>query len=547
METLAVCTTKNEAPYLLEWICYYRAIGFDKIIIATNDNSDSSVEILRKIESVFSWFTMFEHTVSERTAPQLQAYRIIKANLDKGGFMGYVALFDIDEFLVLPEGASMQDYLIRYKDADAVFINWRMYGSSGHLARPPGLVIEAYTRCAPISFSEHRKFKCIFRNDYPIKAFGVHWPYYIDVANRRMVFTDGQMINPLILTEKPYHVHSRICIEDIQLNHYSIKSKAEFEEKKLRGRGAKSAFHTREEIRHSNQYFKAMDRNEVLLPMRSDLVARTKSLMVEIYEKAGLASISPPEYFGIVDIAENKSSTKEPLEDPDCLPSKGLASDSYSSTRLATKPIHHMAPNPAMTEDVQKTLEPHFSAEMKAYFQARIMSSSVYLEYGCGGSTVYAAQAEGQRLIVSCENDSNYIDKVRAYLPSESLSRVRFVHVDLGPVGSWGVPIDPAMHNRGWQYQQRPWRILRRRKISPDFVLIDGRFRCACFLTCLIFAKPGLEIVVDDYLGRKNLSLISKYCQPRRFFDNSAQFFVPEEIDFRSLALDLARTTASAA
>lgn len=29
---------KNEAPFLLEWVAYHKAIGFDRIVIYSNDS-----------------------------------------------------------------------------------------------------------------------------------------------------------------------------------------------------------------------------------------------------------------------------------------------------------------------------------------------------------------------------------------------------------------------------------------------------------------------------------------------------------------------------
>lgn len=46
MKTAAICTVKDEAPYILEWIAWHRLVGFDKIIIAQNSSTDGTVELL---------------------------------------------------------------------------------------------------------------------------------------------------------------------------------------------------------------------------------------------------------------------------------------------------------------------------------------------------------------------------------------------------------------------------------------------------------------------------------------------------------------------
>ncbi|MBL4751427.1 MAG: glycosyltransferase family 2 protein [Amylibacter sp.] len=38
---------KNEGPYLLEWVAHHKALGFDHIVVCTNDCEDFTVEILK--------------------------------------------------------------------------------------------------------------------------------------------------------------------------------------------------------------------------------------------------------------------------------------------------------------------------------------------------------------------------------------------------------------------------------------------------------------------------------------------------------------------
>ena len=37
---------KNEAPFLLEWVAYHKAIGFDEIVICSNPSNDGTEELL---------------------------------------------------------------------------------------------------------------------------------------------------------------------------------------------------------------------------------------------------------------------------------------------------------------------------------------------------------------------------------------------------------------------------------------------------------------------------------------------------------------------
>ena len=50
MRRIAVSCVKDEAPYLVEWIAYQRLIGFDHVIIAANDSTDGTNEILSALQ-----------------------------------------------------------------------------------------------------------------------------------------------------------------------------------------------------------------------------------------------------------------------------------------------------------------------------------------------------------------------------------------------------------------------------------------------------------------------------------------------------------------
>ena len=42
LRAFLVGTAKNEGPFLLEWVCWQRMLGFTDIVIVTNDCTDHS-------------------------------------------------------------------------------------------------------------------------------------------------------------------------------------------------------------------------------------------------------------------------------------------------------------------------------------------------------------------------------------------------------------------------------------------------------------------------------------------------------------------------
>src|ERR1700760_320228 len=46
-DTITVCAiVKDERPYLIEWVAYYRLLGFDRMIFYNNDSSDGTGRLL---------------------------------------------------------------------------------------------------------------------------------------------------------------------------------------------------------------------------------------------------------------------------------------------------------------------------------------------------------------------------------------------------------------------------------------------------------------------------------------------------------------------
>ena len=52
MAAVLFSAMQNDAPFLLEWIAYHRAIGFERIVIATGNARDQTPEMLDRLSAV---------------------------------------------------------------------------------------------------------------------------------------------------------------------------------------------------------------------------------------------------------------------------------------------------------------------------------------------------------------------------------------------------------------------------------------------------------------------------------------------------------------
>jgi hypothetical protein len=52
-QSCIIATAKDEAPFLVEWLAHHLALGFDKILVATNDCTDGTDALLDAIGTAF--------------------------------------------------------------------------------------------------------------------------------------------------------------------------------------------------------------------------------------------------------------------------------------------------------------------------------------------------------------------------------------------------------------------------------------------------------------------------------------------------------------
>lgn len=163
-----------------------------------------------------------------------------------------------------------------------------------------------------------------------------------------------------------------------------------------------------------------------------------------------------------------------------------------------------------------------FPDEVRAHVEKRYAKARIILEYGSGGSTVLAARQPG-KFIQSVECDFDWAVNMRSHLDEiETASGVVIYPVDIGPIGMWGRPVDATHWEKFQRYPLDIWDQPFFR--HPDLVLIDGRFRPACFAaTCLRITQP-VCVLFDDYYNRPQYHGIEALAKPVRQIDRMAEF-----------------------
>ena len=166
-------------------------------------------------------------------------------------------------------------------------------------------------------------------------------------------------------------------------------------------------------------------------------------------------------------------------------------------------------------------------------FKKLITSSKTYGEYGVGKSTRWVLN-NSQASILAVDSSQAWIDVVRT--GNETAKRLDIQWIDLGTLGWAGRPVSYERRDQFWAYIESIWN----RDQRPDLVLVDGRFRVACFLYSLVTGAPGTQLLFDDYTDRPEYHLVEEFIKPVQTCGRQALFIIPEQLD-QPLILTTAR------
>ncbi len=250
--TLITCL-KDEGPFLIEWLAFHKAIGFDRVIAGANDCTDGSDQMLARLaemgEVEYYPFTKPPDQGAQNTfADSLDAADVIRVG-------NWVCWLDLDEFLNIHLGTGQLSDLIAAMDgADAMRINWRIFGVPEATPWPGRQIHEDLCRCAVPDFGRvgvyrgHRTFKTLFRYTDDMMCTP-HTPMIGDAATaKRLRWLNGSgtevrhpvwphwRIKPKV-GEKPTYTRSKPQHAWAQINHYMTRHPHLTELRRRRGRG----------------------------------------------------------------------------------------------------------------------------------------------------------------------------------------------------------------------------------------------------------------------------------------------------------------------
>ncbi len=217
---VVVACCKNESLYIKEWIEFHTLIGVEHFYIydAASDDTKEVLEpyIQRGLVTYIEW---------KIYPAQIAAYNFVFQR--RGMFANWAAFIDLDEYIV-PKTGNLPGLLRDYDRVDiaGLAIGWTIFGSSGHITRPVGLITETYTKCVDYTIHKERFTKCVVR---PHKISLVDDPHiFRPKSASNIVREDYKTIK---FGEHHHRDGTDFPVNAVQLNHYFCKSFSDFQGK----------------------------------------------------------------------------------------------------------------------------------------------------------------------------------------------------------------------------------------------------------------------------------------------------------------------------
>ncbi len=237
MRFTVVASVRNEGPFLVEWVTWYRRMGFGDIVVVSNDCSDHSPALLDALQAA-GWITHLRHEVPD--GKQITAQKLAAAKaLPQVDGADWLLVCDVDEFLVVHRGDGLITDLIP-PDADflGMVINWRVFGTSGRDQWEDGLTHRHFIFSAASGNPANAGIKTIHAHPNWFRKLGEHGPRHL-LPRRAATWGSGAMrwVNAdgtdlpewhpnaeYMRKTAPEHISHRTAA----MHHYMVRSKESF-------------------------------------------------------------------------------------------------------------------------------------------------------------------------------------------------------------------------------------------------------------------------------------------------------------------------------
>jgi hypothetical protein len=214
-------TNARDETNIKEWVAHHLLLGFTKIIIFDHKSQTPLKNIFHKFDKRVEIIN-----VSHMNNPIKIKLMNIASKIARNLNMDWMIYMDADEFLILSNKyLGVKHLLSEFNYADALSINWLMFGSNYLKKDPEGLILENYTR-SNLYLNEH--VKTFVR---PNRIINVNSPHFYNIQNPNRFLG----INNSIIKKDFYKndVHFTFLQASAYIAHYVNQSEETFIKRKI--------------------------------------------------------------------------------------------------------------------------------------------------------------------------------------------------------------------------------------------------------------------------------------------------------------------------
>eukprot|EP01038_Epipyxis_sp_PR26KG_P009770 gene9770-13141_t len=158
----AMCLIVKNEPDIHEWISYHHRMGCNKFYIY--DHS-SDVPLNNTLINVTS-SGLVEYKYVTGHGLQMPIYNSCLQDFNK--FHQFIGFLDADEYIVVKnKSLNIPEALKEFESYGGVVLNWKMFGTSGHIKTPAGGILTNHFQCI-----DNIHIKSIVNTDYGIGPSG---------------------------------------------------------------------------------------------------------------------------------------------------------------------------------------------------------------------------------------------------------------------------------------------------------------------------------------------------------------------------------------
>lgn len=215
---LAACLKfKDAARFLPEWIEFHQMVGFEHFYLYNNNSTDDYLGALAPYceEGSVTLYEWPDIPAFPKSDEHCVAHHRHEAR--------WIAFLDDDEFLFPVDGTDIRKILRRYEAYPALAVHWVMFGSSGHVRRPDGLVLENYL------YRQQNVSPTIKSIVNPRRIAASRSTHYWLYKNRQLAADENEL--PVV---KGW-ISTPATAEVLRINHYWSKSLEDGQNKIARG------------------------------------------------------------------------------------------------------------------------------------------------------------------------------------------------------------------------------------------------------------------------------------------------------------------------